>query len=165
MFRFKKLYSVVLLPASVRLSVCPHNYSSQIWARIAKFAPNMHPRILSDGVEFRGQWPWPSWSFWPFWLTILGHSACPRNYSSQVWVQITKISPKMHHAVLLAGIENGDHWPWPPRTSRPFWLWILGNLACVRNNLILAGLTKFPPNMHLEILLTGIETGSHWPGP
>ena len=72
---------VLSLPVSVRLSVrlsvrpwtlpslCDN--SSLIWARITKFAPNMHHGILSDGIENRGPWPWPSRSFWPFWLRIL----------------------------------------------------------------------------------------------
>ena len=164
MFRFKKLYSVVL---SLRLSV---NFVHTITRhRLELESPNLHQTcilgysqmVLNIGaidLDRLGH-------FGQFWLIILGHSACPRNNSSQVWVEITKIAPNMHHAVLLAGIENGDHWPWPSRSFRPFWLWILGNLACARNNLILAGLTKFPSNMHFEILLTGIETGSHWPGP
>ena len=30
---------------------CPHDNSSSIWARITKFAPNMHPWILSACME------------------------------------------------------------------------------------------------------------------
>ena len=32
----------------------------------------------------------------------------------------------MHHGILLAGIENMGHWPWP---SMSFWLRILGNFG------------------------------------
>ena len=45
---------------------CPHDNSSQIWARITKFASNMHPGILSAGIENWGHWPWPSRSLWLF---------------------------------------------------------------------------------------------------
>ena len=80
---------------SVRLSVCPKTFpcphnSSHIWAGITKFAPNMHSGILSAG----GHWPWPSRSFWPFWLRILGNLACPHDNSSQVQTRITKIRTK-----------------------------------------------------------------------
>ena len=37
--------------------------------------------------------------------------------------------------ILTAGIENGMHWPWPSRSFWPFWLRILGNLACLCDNL------------------------------
>ena len=71
---------VLSLPASVRLSVrpsvrlsvrpwtfpCPHDNASHIWARITKFAPNMHPGILLSGIENRGHWPWTSMSFGHF---------------------------------------------------------------------------------------------------
>ena len=70
---------VLSLPASVRPSVnltWPHDNSSQILAEITKFAPNMHPGILLDGNGNSSQWPWLSRSFWPFWLRILGNSAC-----------------------------------------------------------------------------------------
>ena len=43
--------------------------------------PNLHwtciLEILSVGIEIGGHGPWPSRSFWPFWLRILGNSACP----------------------------------------------------------------------------------------
>ena len=57
---------------SVRLSVrpwtlpCPHDNSSQIWAKITKFVPNMHHGILSAAIENGTHWPRPSRSFWPF---------------------------------------------------------------------------------------------------
>ena len=34
---------------------CPCDNSSQIWTRITKFAPNIHARILSAGIENGGQ--------------------------------------------------------------------------------------------------------------
>ena len=125
---------------------------SQIWTRITKFARNMHPRIRSAGIENRGHLPWPSRSCWPFWLRILGNSVCPRNKSSQIWAGITKFSPYMHHGIVLSGIENRGHWPWPSRSFWPFWL---------RISQIWTRITKFAPNMHLEILLTGIAYGGH----
>ena len=59
------------LRLSFRLYVCLWSlhclhYSSQIWARITKFAPNMHHEILSVGIENGGHWPWPSRSFYHF---------------------------------------------------------------------------------------------------
>ena len=143
----------------------PHHNSSQIWAGITKFAPNMHPGTLSAGIENGGHWPWPSRSFWPFCLRILGNLACPHNNSSQIWARITKFAPNMHPGTLLVVIENGGHWPWPSRSFWPFWLRILGNSACLRDNSsqIWAGITKFAPNKHPGILLIGIEIGGHWP--
>ena len=44
-----------------------------------KFAPYMHPGILSAGIENGGYWPWPSRSIWPFWLRILGKLVCPHD--------------------------------------------------------------------------------------
>ena len=118
---------------SICLLVCKiylHNNSSQIWARITKFAPNMHHGMILVGIENMGHWPWPSRSLWPFCLRILGNSACPHDNSSQIWARITKFAPNMHPGILSAGIENGGHWPWPSRSSWPFWLRILANLAC-----------------------------------
>ena len=37
-----------------------------IWARITKFAPNMHLWIISAGIENGRHWPWPSRSFGHF---------------------------------------------------------------------------------------------------
>ena len=49
----------------------------------------------------------------------------------------------------------------------PFWLRILGNLACLFDNLywIWGRIIKFTPNMHLGILSARIENGGHltWP--
>ena len=86
------------------------------------------------GIENRGHWPWPSRSFWPFWLRILENFACPHDNSSLIWATITKFAPNMHSAILSAGIENGGHWLWPSRSFSPFWLRILGILACPPNN-------------------------------
>ena len=157
---------------SVRLSVCPsvnftclHDNSSQVWARIAKFAPNMHPGIPSTGVVNGGHWPWPSSSFWSFWLRILGNSACPHDNSSQTWAKITKFAPSMHHGILSAGIENGGHWPWLSRSFWPLWIRIVGNSAYQRYNSsqIWTKITKFAQSMHPGILSPGIENGGHWP--
>ena len=49
----------------------PHVNSSQIWARITKFALNIHPGILSVGTENGDHWPLLSRSFWLFWLIML----------------------------------------------------------------------------------------------
>ena len=125
----------------------------------------MHLVILSADIENWGHWPWPSRSFWPFWLRILGNSACPRNNSSQIWAWITKFAPNMHLGILFSGIENRCHWPWPSRSFWPLWLRIIGNLACPCNNSsqIWAGITKFAPNMHLGMFLSGIENEGHGP--
>ena len=127
----------------------------------------MHPGILSVGIENGGRWPWPSRSFWPFWLRILGNLACLRDNSSYIWARIPNFAPNMHPGMLSAGIENGGHWPWPSRSFWPFWLRFLGNLACLRDNLYLiwARITKFAPNMHLGIFSAGNENGGHWPWP
>ena len=93
-------------------------FRPKIWAGITKFATNMHPGILSAGIENGGHWPWPSRSFWPFWLRILGNLACPHHNSSQIWAWITKFATNMHPGILSAGIENRGHWLWP---SRSFW--------------------------------------------
>ena len=37
---------------------CLRDNSSQISSRITKFAPNMHPRILSTAIWNGGHWPW-----------------------------------------------------------------------------------------------------------
>ena len=160
---------VLSLPGPVRLSVClwtfpcRHDNLSHIWARITKFAPNMHLGILSAGIENRGNWLWPSRSFWPFCLRILGNSACPRNNPSQIWAGITKFAPNLHLGILLSVIENRGHSPWLSRSFWPFRLRILGYLACPRNNLklIWARITKFASNMHLESLLTGSAYWDH----
>ena len=47
----------VILPFCLRILgnlACLLDNSSQIWARITKFAPNMHLGILSAGVEYGG---------------------------------------------------------------------------------------------------------------
>ena len=59
----------------VRNLACPYN-SSQIWAAITKFAPNMPPGILLAGVGNKGHLLWSSK---PFWLRILGNLTGPCN--------------------------------------------------------------------------------------
>ena len=83
---------------------------------------------------------------------------------SQIWAGITKSAPNIHPGILLAGIENGGHWPWPSSLFWAFWLRILGNSTCLHNNSrqIWARIIKFTPNMHPGILLAGIENGGHW---
>ena len=110
----------------------------------------MHPGILSAGIENGGHWPWPWRSFWPFWLRILGNLACPHSNSSQIWVWITKFAPNMHPLILLAGITNGGHWPWPSRSFRPFWLWILWISA------YLLGFEPESSNLH-QISIVGLS--------
>ena len=94
----------------------------------------MGPGILSAGIENGGHWRWPSRSFLPFWIRILGNSACPCNYPSQIWARITKFAPNMLPGILSTGIENGGHWPWPLRSLWPFWLRILENSAGQQDN-------------------------------
>ena len=93
----------------VRNLACPCDNSSQIWARITKFAPNMHAVTLSAVIENEGHWPWPSRSVWPFLLEILLNLACPYDNSSQMWARITNFAPNMHLGILLGSIENGGH--------------------------------------------------------
>ena len=140
--------------------LCPQDNLSHIWVTIIKCATNIHPGILSAGIENRGHWP-----FWPFWLRILGNLACPHYDSSQIWDWITKFAPKMHIGILLSAIENEGHWPWPSRSFWLFWLRILGNLICPDNksSRISARITKFAPNMHPGILRAGIENRGRWP--
>ena len=128
----------------MKLIACLHDNLSQIWSWITKFAPNMHHGIPSAGIENRGHWLWPSGSFWPFWLRILGNLTCPHDNSSQIWTGITKFTSNMHPGILSTGIENGGHWPWPSRSFWPFWLRILGNLACPHDNLFLAAVHSGP---------------------
>ena len=56
--------------------ICPRDNSSQILVGITKFAPNIHPGILSAQIENESHGLWPSMSFWPFWLRNLGYLAC-----------------------------------------------------------------------------------------
>ena len=146
-------------------SACPCDNASQICSIITKFAPSMHREILSVGIENGSQWLWPSRSFWPFWLKIVGNSACPHENLSQIWARITKFAPSMHHGILSAGIENGGHWLWPSRSFWPLWLRIIANSACQCYNLsqIWARITKVAPGMERGILSPGIETRGHWP--
>ena len=127
---------VACICPSLRPSVCPsvnftfpHDNSSQVWAGITKFAPNMHPWILSVGIEMEVI-DFDLWGhlFSPFWLRILGNLAFPHNNSSQ-------------------------------RSSRSFWPFchrILRNSACPRDNLsqIWTRINKFVPNMHPRIIST-----------
>ena len=97
----------------------------------------IHPGKASAGIENGSHWPWPSRSFWSFWLRILGNSACPHDYSSHMWARIAKFAPNMHPGIASAGIENGGHWLWPSRSFWPFWpfrLRIVGNSACPPDN-------------------------------
>ena len=45
------------------IPACPRNNFYWIWARITKFAPNMHLGILAVDIENGGNWPWSSRSF------------------------------------------------------------------------------------------------------
>ena len=149
----------------VRNSACPHDNSSQIWARIAKFVPSMHREIFPAGIENGSHWPWPSRSFGPFWIKIVGNSACPHVNSSQIWARITKFAPSMHHGILSAGFENGGRWPWPSRSIWPLWLRVVANSACQHYNSsqIWTRITKIAPSLHRGIYSSGIENGGHWP--
>ena len=101
---------------------CSHDKSSQIWAGITKFAPNVHHEMLSADIENGGHWPWSSRSFRPssVWLKILGNSACTHARFQRIWARITKFRPNMHLGILSAGIENGCHCPWPSRSFGHF---------------------------------------------
>ena len=122
---------VLSLPASVRLSVCKLYIVRTITRHrfelaITKFAPSMHPGILSTGIENGGHWPWPSRSFDHFESELL---EIWLDNSFKIWARITKFAPKMHLEILSAGIENGSHWPWPSSSFCPLWVRILENLA------------------------------------
>ena len=95
----------------------------------------MHFGILSAGIENEGHWPWPSRSFWPFCLKILGNSACLCDNYSQIWARITKFAP----------------WPWPSRSFWTFWLRILRNFTCLHD--ICNGFELESPNLHQICLL------------
>ena len=90
----------------LHLSIClwtlpfPHLNWSQIWVGITKFAANMHHGIPSVDIENRDHWPWPSRSFCPFRLRILGNSVGPCNNSSKICAIITKFAPNMHPGIL-----------------------------------------------------------------
>ena len=66
-------------------SACPHENSSQIWNGITKFAPNMHPDIISVGIGNGGHWPWP-----------YGHFGHFDSELSEIWLA---------HAITCNGIE------------------------------------------------------------
>ena len=78
-------------------------------------------------------------------------------------------SPNLHHACILGysglvlkmEVIDLDL----PRSFWQFWLSILGNLACPRDNSsqISTRITKLAPTMHLGILSAGIENEGHWP--
>ena len=112
---------VLSFPASVPLSICPsarlwtvacpHDNSPESWAGINIFAQNMHLGTLSAVIEDGGHSPWPSMSFWPFWLRILWNSACPCDTSSGIWPRITKFATNMHLGNLLCSTESRGHWP------------------------------------------------------
>ena len=68
-------------------SACPQDKSPQIYAWIIKFAPKMHSWKVTAGIENADLWPWPSMSFWLFWLRVIGNPACPLDYSSKNWAK------------------------------------------------------------------------------
>ena len=99
---------------------CPQNNSSQINPGIAKFVPNMHYGILSVGIEQMSHWPWLSGSFGPFWLIIWRNLASLCYILSQITARINKLEPNLNPGILLAGIKDGGHWPWPSRSFGHF---------------------------------------------
>ena len=101
-------------------SACPHNNLSQIWAGITKFATSMYHGIPLSGIETKAHWPWPSRSFWPFRLRILGNLVFLRNNLKWIWARITKLAPSMHLKILLTGVEYRGHWRWPSRSFGHF---------------------------------------------
>ena len=60
----------------------------------------------------------------------------------------------MHHGILLVDIENGGHWPWPSRSSWPFWLGILVNLIVLV--ITWNGFELESPNLH-QICILGFS--------
>ena len=57
----------------------------------------MHPGILSVGIENGGHWPWPSGSFWTFWLRILRNFTCLHDICNGFELE----SPNLHQICLL----------------------------------------------------------------
>ena len=62
---------------------------------------------LSVGIENGVHWSWPSRSFWPFWLRIIGNSDCSCDNSSQILARITKFAPNMHLGILKVVLKMG----------------------------------------------------------
>ena len=106
----------VLLPASVLPSV--RLVRTITHHRFELESPNLPHGILSVGIGNGGHWPWPSRSFWPFWLRILGNFACLHDNLYWIWARITKFPWNVYLGILSAVIENGGHWRWPSRSFR-----------------------------------------------
>ena len=105
---------------SIHLSVCLSvrlfvnfifctRHSSQIWAGITKFAPNMHPGIISAGIENRvinldlqGN----------LGLRILANMACLCDYLKWIWVRMINFASNKHFGIFSTVVENEDHWSW-----------------------------------------------------
>ena len=143
--RLSKLYPFfIILGLSVQNGIvvaCVHKLClvrtitrSQIWARIAKLAPNMYHGIFVAGIENGAHCLWLS-SFWPFWLGILGNSACPHDNSSQIRAGITKCAPNMLPDILSAGIEIGRSLTLIFKVILAIYLRSLWNSVCSRDNL------------------------------
>ena len=62
----------------------------------------------------------PSSLIWPFWLRLLGNSACPCDNLQWISARISKFAPNIHLGILVTSIENGCHWPWPSRSFGHF---------------------------------------------
>ena len=132
---FQKVWHVLIVhlsdPLAKERSKSGHNSYSEsgdsgecseecVVSHITKFAPNMNPKILSAVVENGGHWPWPSRSFWPFSLRILGISACPHHKLLRIWATITKFAWNIHLGILMLRMKNRGHWPWPSRSFGHF---------------------------------------------
>ena len=78
----------------------PLDDSSQIGAKITKFAPCMHHGILSAGIENEGHLPLPSRSFWSFGLRILENWAYPPD-NSIICNGFELESPHVHQICIL----------------------------------------------------------------
>ena len=87
----------------------------------------MHHGILSAGIENGGHWPGPTRRFWVNFDSELYEIRLIRTTLMDLgWNH--QICTNMHHGILSAGIENGDHWP--SRSFWPSWRRILENLVC-----------------------------------
>ena len=105
---------------SVHHQVCPHDNSSPVQARLAKFGPKMQNTLVTVLVVLGGNRPWPSRSnstsklkFTPFWAcsTITHHSF---KLGSPNLAQRCKIH--WLRSLLFWGFF-WCNWPWPSRLN------------------------------------------------
>ena len=99
-FGFRVLSLHASVGMSVCQSVCPHDNSGPIEARITKFRPKMQNGLLKVLAVLWSDGPWPSKSnerskstFTPFW-------ACPHYNSSPIQARVTKFGPEVQNTFI-----------------------------------------------------------------